>query len=204
MKTSLSHRGVRTSEGVYVWPLRARSIAVEAAAADVPDNRPLSGRFADRSSLRKGQQLERGPRERWLVNGDVGPGHCDDDIAVNGDSPYRLVDPAEAGAGCPRPAATLRTVPSKPPLMMTGGAVRQRSGRHRIHRASSAAEPALRHRIWRDLQSPVVTLHHSQLAQRQPAFDLCGRVSDRGPRSPPRFPGLLPGAHGRDVAALWF
>jgi hypothetical protein len=34
---------VRTNEGVDVWPLRARSIAVEAAAADVPDNRPLSG-----------------------------------------------------------------------------------------------------------------------------------------------------------------
>ena len=42
MKPSLSHWGVRTSEGVDVWPLRARSIAVEAAAADVPDNRPLS------------------------------------------------------------------------------------------------------------------------------------------------------------------
>jgi hypothetical protein len=32
MKPSLSHRGVRTSEGVDVWPLRAKSI-VEAAAA---------------------------------------------------------------------------------------------------------------------------------------------------------------------------
>jgi len=33
------------------------------------------------------QQLGRGPRERWLVNGDVGPGHYGDDIAVNGNSP---------------------------------------------------------------------------------------------------------------------
>jgi hypothetical protein len=46
MKPSLSHRGVRTSEGVDVWPLRAMSIAVEASAADVPDNRPLSGASA--------------------------------------------------------------------------------------------------------------------------------------------------------------
>ena len=41
-KLSASHRGVRTSEGVDLWPLRAMSIAVEASAADVPDNRPLS------------------------------------------------------------------------------------------------------------------------------------------------------------------
>jgi hypothetical protein len=34
--------GVRTSEGVDVWPSRAKSIAAEAATADVPDNRPLS------------------------------------------------------------------------------------------------------------------------------------------------------------------
>jgi hypothetical protein len=51
MKPSLSHRRVRTSEGVDVWPLSARSIAVEAAAADVPDNRPLSGAFAGRVLL---------------------------------------------------------------------------------------------------------------------------------------------------------
>jgi hypothetical protein len=42
MKLSASHRGVRTSEGVDLWPLRAMSLAVEASAADVPDNRPLS------------------------------------------------------------------------------------------------------------------------------------------------------------------
>jgi hypothetical protein len=36
------------------------------------------------------QQLERGPRERWLVNGDVGPGHCGDDVAMNGNSLYRF------------------------------------------------------------------------------------------------------------------
>src|SRR5437660_800575 len=41
-KLSASHRGVRTSEGVDLWPLRAMSLAVEASAADVPDNRPLS------------------------------------------------------------------------------------------------------------------------------------------------------------------
>src|SRR2546423_1572546 len=41
-KLSASHRGVRTSKGVDLWPLRAMSLAVEASAADVPDNRPLS------------------------------------------------------------------------------------------------------------------------------------------------------------------
>src|SRR6266487_2221317 len=41
-KLSASHRCVRTSEGVDLSPLRAMSIAVEASAADVPDNRPLS------------------------------------------------------------------------------------------------------------------------------------------------------------------
>ena len=41
-KLSASHRGVRTSEGVDLWPLRTMSLAVEASAADVPDNRPLS------------------------------------------------------------------------------------------------------------------------------------------------------------------
>jgi len=38
--------GVRTSDGVNLWPLRAMSIAVEASAADVPDNRPLSDSIA--------------------------------------------------------------------------------------------------------------------------------------------------------------
>jgi hypothetical protein len=51
IKPSLSHRGVRTSEGVDLWPLRAMSLAVEASAADVPDNRPLSGTFAGRVLL---------------------------------------------------------------------------------------------------------------------------------------------------------
>ena len=74
-----------------MWPLRAMSIAVEAAAADVPDNRPLSGRFTGRSLFRETeQQLAHGPRERWLVDGDVGPGRSDDDVAVNGNSPYRF------------------------------------------------------------------------------------------------------------------
>jgi hypothetical protein len=41
-KLSASHRGLRTSEGVDLWPLHAMSIAVEASTADVPDNRPLS------------------------------------------------------------------------------------------------------------------------------------------------------------------
>ena len=36
------------------------------------------------------QQLAHGSRERWLVDGDVGPGRSDDDVAVNGDSPYRF------------------------------------------------------------------------------------------------------------------
>ena len=34
---------MRTSAGVDLWPLRAMSIAVDASAADVSDNRPLSG-----------------------------------------------------------------------------------------------------------------------------------------------------------------
>ena len=46
-KLSASHQGVRTSEGVDLRPLRVMSLAVEASAADVPDNRPLSDRFAD-------------------------------------------------------------------------------------------------------------------------------------------------------------
>ena len=50
-KLSASHRGVRTSEGVDLWPLRVMSLAVEASAADVPDNRPLCGTFAGRVLL---------------------------------------------------------------------------------------------------------------------------------------------------------
>jgi hypothetical protein len=73
-KLSASHRGVRTSEGVDLWPLRAMSLAVEASAADVPDNRPLSSRFTGRSFVpRNKRQLAHGPRERWLVDGDVAP-----------------------------------------------------------------------------------------------------------------------------------
>jgi hypothetical protein len=88
---SLSHRGVRTIEGVDVWPLRAASIAVEASAADVPDNRPLSGRFTGRVLCREtGQQLPDGAREHWLVDGDGGPSRSDDDVTVNGNSLYRF------------------------------------------------------------------------------------------------------------------
>jgi hypothetical protein len=36
------------------------------------------------------RQLTRGPRERWLVDSDVGPGRSNDDVAVNDDGPYRL------------------------------------------------------------------------------------------------------------------
>ncbi len=50
-KLSASHRGVRTSEGVDLWQLRAMSLAVEASAADVPDNRPLFGRSATAADL---------------------------------------------------------------------------------------------------------------------------------------------------------
>ena len=90
-KLSASHRGVRTSEGVDLWPLRAMSLAVEASAADVPDNRPLSGGFVGRSCSRKiERQLAHGWRERWLVDGDAGPGRSDDDVAVNGDASYRF------------------------------------------------------------------------------------------------------------------
>jgi hypothetical protein len=67
------------------------SIAVEASAADLPDNRPLSGRFTGRSLFRETeQQLAHALWARWLVDGDVGPGRSDDDMAVNGNSPYRF------------------------------------------------------------------------------------------------------------------
>ena len=47
-------------ERVDVWTLRVKSIAVEGSHADVPDNRPLSGRFIGRSLFREtGQQLVR-------------------------------------------------------------------------------------------------------------------------------------------------
>ena len=36
------------------------------------------------------EQLAHGPSERWLVDGDVRPGRSDDDVAMNGDSPYRF------------------------------------------------------------------------------------------------------------------
>ena len=73
-----------------MWPFRAMSIAVEARAADVPDNRPLSGRFADRSlfSAIKQQLDEKQSRERRLVDGDVAASRSDDDVAVNGDMPH--------------------------------------------------------------------------------------------------------------------
>ena len=81
---------MRTGEGVDLWPLRAMSIAVEASAADVPDNRPLSDGSVGRSLfLEIERQLAHGLRERWLVDGDVGPCRSDDDVAVNGGSPYR-------------------------------------------------------------------------------------------------------------------
>jgi hypothetical protein len=44
-------RGGRVGERVNVWTLRVMSIAVEALAADVPDNRPLSGAFVGRTRL---------------------------------------------------------------------------------------------------------------------------------------------------------
>jgi hypothetical protein len=36
------------------------------------------------------QQLPQGPQERWLMDGDAGPGRSDDDVAVNGNSWYRF------------------------------------------------------------------------------------------------------------------
>jgi hypothetical protein len=36
------------------------------------------------------QQLVHGLEERWLVDGDVGPGRGDDDVAVNGDTLYPI------------------------------------------------------------------------------------------------------------------
>ena len=66
-KLSASHRCVRTSEGVDLWPLHTMSIAVEASADDVPDNRPLSDDSADRSLFPEiERQLARGLRRtRW-------------------------------------------------------------------------------------------------------------------------------------------
>ena len=59
--------------------------------ADGLDNRPLSDRFAGWSLPGLGQQLDaKQSRERWLVDGDVGPSHSDNDIAVNGDMQYRF------------------------------------------------------------------------------------------------------------------
>lgn len=37
-----------------------------------------------------GRQPAHGPPERWLVDGDVGASRSDDEVAVNGDSQYRL------------------------------------------------------------------------------------------------------------------
>jgi hypothetical protein len=78
-------------ERVDIWTLRLKSIAVEASQADVPDNRPLSSRFTGRSFVpRNKRQLAQRPRERWLVDGDVGPGRGDDDVAVKDNGLYRF------------------------------------------------------------------------------------------------------------------
>ena len=58
--------------------------------ADVLDNRPLSDRFAGSLFPEIEQQLDaEQSQERWLVDGDVGPGRSDDDLAVNGDALYQ-------------------------------------------------------------------------------------------------------------------
>jgi hypothetical protein len=63
--------------------------AVEHSPTDVPDNRPLSDRFADRSlTLDIEQQLAHRSQEHSLVAGDVGPRCGDDDVAVNYDTTY--------------------------------------------------------------------------------------------------------------------
>ena len=68
-KLSASHRGVRTSEGVDLWPLHAMSLAVEASAADVPDNRPLSdGRVSRQGPLtRKQFRMGHGGAGWWMA-----------------------------------------------------------------------------------------------------------------------------------------
>lgn len=60
-------------------PLRAMSLAVEASAADVPDNRPLSSLFTSPLSRKIELQLAHEWRECWLVDGGVGSSRDDDD-----------------------------------------------------------------------------------------------------------------------------
>jgi hypothetical protein len=55
----------------------------------ISDNGPLSDSFAD-GLVPDIEQLAHRPRERWLVEGNIGPGRGDDDDAVNGNSPYRF------------------------------------------------------------------------------------------------------------------
>jgi hypothetical protein len=87
MKPSLPTLGERAD----VLTLRVMNIAVEACAADVPDNRPLSRRFLGWSSFRETEhQLTRGPGERWQVHGNVGPCRSYDHIAMNGNGHYRF------------------------------------------------------------------------------------------------------------------
>src|SRR5882672_5493412 len=70
------------------------------------------------------QQLAHEPWERWLVGGDVRSGRSDDAVAVNGDSLYRFGQVKRRHERGAVPGRHTRTVPSWPPLMITG-AVRQ-------------------------------------------------------------------------------
>ncbi len=94
--TGLGNLPSKSSQINCGWVLAA-NIAADLAAWAVArssrggesDNRPLPGRFAGRSLSRETeQQLAHGPRERWLVDGDVGPGRSNDDVVVNSNSPY--------------------------------------------------------------------------------------------------------------------
>jgi hypothetical protein len=64
-------------------------VRAKGSPADVPDNRPLSDRVPTVLPQTE-EQLAHGRRERWLVDGDVGPGRSNDDVAVNGNCPYRF------------------------------------------------------------------------------------------------------------------
>ena len=51
-------------------------------------------------------------RERWLVDGDVGPARSDDGVAVNGDTIYPFGRSSGGTTGVPPASRHTRTLPS--------------------------------------------------------------------------------------------
>lgn len=97
MKPSLPTSDV-VGERVDVWTLRVKSIAVEASHADVPDNRPLSGRFVDWSWSRRRRLAHEPPSAGWSAA--TSPHRSE--VAVNGGSPNNPDRPSgdqEPGGG---------------------------------------------------------------------------------------------------------